>query len=286
LEEHNMTDQNNKTSVPSNDRTTSWRLLLRDALTTPGAMHEAYRRFHRYSLRNQLLAMAQCQARGITPGPLATLQQWRALGRSVLRGEKALVLCMPVRRKHEAIAKSDDEPADDEPAVADVARPFFVHRARWFVLSQTDGEAYEAAELPSWNEAVALHSLGIERVAFDAMDGNAQGYSVGQRIAINPVAALPSKTLFHEVAHIILGHTAPGCVVARNVQELEAESVALLCLDALDLPGAEYCRGYVQAWATSDDLTDDVASRIMTAADAVLRAGQAPAPLDSTRLQS
>jgi hypothetical protein len=58
------------------------------------------------------------------------------------------------------------------------------------------------------------------------------------------------------------------------VQELEAESVALLCLDALGLPGAEYCRAYVQSWAATDDLTDDVASRIMTAADAMLRAGQ------------
>ncbi len=36
---------------------------------------------------------------------------------------------------------------------------------------------------------------------------------------------------------------------------------------ALGLPGAKTRRGYVQAWATSDDLGDDVAARIMRGAD-------------------
>ena len=89
----------------------------------------------------------------------------------------------------------------------------------------------------------------------------------------SPVAALPHKTLFHELGHVLLGHTAPECSVARHVQELEAESVAILCLDALDLPGSEYARGYVQHWATSDDLTDEVESRILRATDTILRAG-------------
>ena len=97
---------------PNSDRTSSWRRLLRDALTVPGLMHAAYSRFHRYSLRNQLLALAQCAARGISPGPLATYQHWQSLGRSVRRGEKAIVLCAPVVRQRAAAAESEDETGD------------------------------------------------------------------------------------------------------------------------------------------------------------------------------
>jgi len=43
------------------------------------------------------------------------------------------------------------------------------------------------------------------------MNGNAQGYaSPAKQIAINPVAALPHKTMFHELAHMVLGHTVEG----------------------------------------------------------------------------
>jgi Zn-dependent peptidase ImmA (M78 family) len=50
------------------------------------------------------------------------------------------------------------------------------------------------------------------RVEFTMMmNGNAQGYaSPAKQIAINPVAALPHKTMFHELAHMVLGHTVEG----------------------------------------------------------------------------
>ena len=34
----------------------------------------------------------------------------------------------------------------------------------------------------------------------------------------------------------------------RNLEECEAESVALLCCAALDLPGVDEARGYIQRW--------------------------------------
>ena len=50
----------------------SWAALLDEAVRKPGFIHEAYSRFHNYSLGNQLLALFQCFERGIQPGPLAT----------------------------------------------------------------------------------------------------------------------------------------------------------------------------------------------------------------------
>ena len=73
--------------------------LLETAINEPGLISSAYGAFHNYSLGNQLLALAQCMARGITPGPIATFQGWKEKGRWVRKGEKALTLCRPVTVK-------------------------------------------------------------------------------------------------------------------------------------------------------------------------------------------
>ena len=73
--------------------------LLRSAVAEPGTLSTAYQQFHSYSLGNQLLAMFQCHARGLKPGPMATFPRWRELGRHVRKGEKALTLCMPITLK-------------------------------------------------------------------------------------------------------------------------------------------------------------------------------------------
>ena len=72
--------------------------LLQSAVHEPGTLSQAYRQFHNYSLGNQLLALSQCHDRGIPPGPLNTFPGWKALGRHVRKGEKALTLCMPIQR--------------------------------------------------------------------------------------------------------------------------------------------------------------------------------------------
>jgi hypothetical protein len=55
--------------------------LLRQAVTEPGIISSAYRQFRSYSIGNQLLALVQCQTRGLQPGPIATFQRWKELGR-------------------------------------------------------------------------------------------------------------------------------------------------------------------------------------------------------------
>jgi hypothetical protein len=59
------------------------------------------------------------------------------------------------------------------------------------------------------------------------------------------------------------------------LREVEAEAVALLCCDALNLPGTEYCRGYIQHWnRESRPIPEKSAQRILRVADQVLKAGQ------------
>ena len=239
--------------------------LLQTAVTDPGTISRAYQSFHNYSLGNQLLAWAQCLERGITPGPLATYPRWKELGRQVRKGQKALTLCMPVTKKR----KTDD--GDDEPFT------WFMYTKRWFVFSQTDGDPLPEAEIPAWDLNAALVALNVESVPFDLMEGNVMGFARKRTIAINPVNPQPHKTRFHELAHVLLGHTAEGVqadseITPRNLRECEAESVALLCCAALDLPGVDECRGYIQSW-WKNDIPERSAQCVLKVADQILKAG-------------
>jgi len=216
--------------------------LLQRAVSEPGIVSTAYRQFHTYSIGNQLLAWSQCLQRGLQPGPLSTFMGWKEKGRHVRKGEKALVLCQPVTVKR---TREQDDGTED----ADVFTRF-VYRPHWFVLAQTDGQELPSAPIPSWDRSRALAALNITEEPFAMLDGNIQGYAKQRTIAVSPVAAMPFKTTVHEMAHVLLGHTAEGeqadsDITPRNLRECEAEAVALLCCAALDLPGVEFSRGYI-----------------------------------------
>ena len=168
-----------------------WSALLVEAVNKPGMIMKAYSASWNYSIGNQLLALVQCHLRGIQPGPINTFPKWQTLGRVVKRGERALTLCMPITRKRR------DEDSDDEHTFTS-----FVHRARWFVVSQTIGNELGPVTIPEWDAEQALAALSIERIPFDKTDGNVQGFARDRQVAINPVAQLPHKTLFHEMAHL------------------------------------------------------------------------------------
>jgi len=257
--------------------TKSFADLLQSAVSEPGIMSQAYQQFHTYSLGNQLLAMFQCHERNIVPGPINTFPGWKSLGRHVKKGERAIMLCMPItiKRKGAADAADTDRDDPDEPEVY----THFVYKSRWFVLSQTEGQELPEPEIPAWDRDRALVGLDVTEIPFEHVDGNTLGFARERSIAVNPVNPLPHKTRFHELAHVLLGHTSAGVqtdseVTPRNLRECEAESVALLCCAALDLPGVAECRGYVQNWwGQGHEIPERSAQRILKAADQILKAG-------------
>ena len=223
--------------------------------------------------------MMQCHQRGIEPDPMATYIRWQELGRHVKRGEKALTLCMPVtiKRKTETTDADSADGADSDSATF----TRFVYKPRWFVLSQTEGEPVAEPAIPSWEADRALAALDVEQIPFESTDGNCLGYARQRAIAINPVNPLPHKTRFHELAHVLLGHTAEGVqadgeLTPRNLRECEAEAVALVCCAALELPGVAECRGYIQSWWRQGcEIPERSAQRVLKVADQILKAGQA-----------
>jgi hypothetical protein len=245
--------------------------LLESAVTEPGILSSAYRQFHSYSLGNQLLAWSQCLARGLQPGPLATFMGWKEKGRHVRKGEKAITLCRPVTVKRTTRADDGTEEA--------LAATWFVYKPYWFVFAQTDGQPLPEPSIPTWDKDRALNALQVQEIAFDSFEGNCLGFARQRSIAINPINPLPHKTRFHELAHVLLGHTSEGEqadseLTPRSLRECEAEAVALLCLAALDLPGVECCRGYIQSWwGQGNPIPERSAQRVLKAADQILKAG-------------
>ena len=249
--------------------------LLRSAVEEPGTLSSAYQQFHNCSLGNQLLAMFQCHRRGLKPGPMATFPRWKELGRHVRKGEKALTLCMPITLKRRNDADADTDGADSEGATF----TRFVYKSRWFVLSQTEGAELPEPSVPQWDAGQALTALGVAQVPFDSTDGNVMGYAKERAIALNPLNPLPHKTRFHELAHVLLGHTTQGTqsdgeATPRNLRECEAEAVALLCCAALNLPGRDECHGYIQTWwGQGNAIPEKSAQHVLKVADQILKAG-------------
>jgi antirestriction protein ArdC len=216
--------------------------------------------------------LGQCHARGIALGPIATFPRWKGLGRYVRKGEKAIELCQPVTCKR-TIENTETGEQDE----ATLTR--FVYRRNWFVLAQTDGQPYAPPAVPGWDQTRALAALEITETPFELADGNCQGYARARSIAVSPIAALPFKTTIHEIAHIVLGHTAEGELqdderTPRNLREVEAEATALLICAALNQPGVDCCRGYIQHWYDGHEIPEANARRILKAADQILRAGR------------
>ena len=220
-----------------------------------------------------MAAAFQCAARGIELGPIASYKAWTEKGRQVKKGEKAIALCMPITKKFEKENKDTGEPEQH-------CFSRFIWKNNWFVLGQTEGEDY-ANEVftPEWNKETALQNLEITEGSFDYPDGNCQGYASGTSIAINPLAEYPHKTRFHELAHVVLGHTLEHTMsdtdtTPRDIREVEAESVAYILCNLLKLPGLEESRGYVQHWLSSGSINEKSAQKIFSAADKILKAGQ------------
>ena len=205
------------------------------------------RRFHNYSFANILLIRAQVPEATRVAG----FQAWKALGRTVRRGEHAIWILAPLTRR--LAAEEEDDPAEK-------VRVIMGFRAvSVFDVSQTDGEPL--AELPchrlSGDDPTGsydrlrrfAHGLGYT-VEEDYLPGEMNGdcnFALRRlRIEVRNDELQQAKSLAHELGHVLLHDGFPG---SRELAELEAESVAYLVCDGLGLDSSSYSFGYVANWA-------------------------------------
>lgn len=209
------------------------------------------RRFHNYSFANILLIRAQVPEATRVAG----FQAWKALGRTVRRGEHAIWILAPLTRR--LAAEEEDDPAEK-------VRVIMGFRAvSVFDVSQTDGEPL--AELPchrlSGDDPTGsydrlrrfAHGLGYT-VEEDYLPGEMNGdcnFALRRlRIEVRNDELQQAKSLAHELGHVLLHDGFPG---SRELAELEAESVAYLVCDGLGVDSSSYSFGYVANWAGGGD---------------------------------
>lgn len=247
----------------------NYRQMYEFVLKGEGKILGAYSRFYQYSFANQMYAMFQMMARGIEISPLATFKKWQSLGRAVRKGEKAIEMCVPR-------TWTKEENGEEKEGL------YFVFLRKWFAMSQTDGEAVEFPEV-AFDFDLALKNLGITKVPFERLDGNCQGYASKRDgkpvIAINPMADLPDKTFFHEVAHCLLHLEGDAEFIdsktTGSLKEVEADSVALCCSIALGLEkNIPYAVGYIHHWRKDNEVPVESIKKIFRATDKILKAGK------------
>jgi len=145
----------------------------------------------------------------------------------------------------------------------------------------------------NWSKRQALSRLGITQIKFDpppeaGTPENFHGYSQdSKRFAISPMTPFPGAAGFHEMAHVMLGHTErtwlkyrPG---AREefLNEMEACAVAIICLRELGHRESgiqaqrEHYLAHRRTWAEKEGpLPADFKTKVNAVARQILEAGR------------
>jgi antirestriction protein ArdC len=220
-------------------------------------------RFHRYSLHNVCLIIAQRP----TATRVAGFHSWRSLGRFVRKGEKGIAIMAPI------VARRRDDAGEDEPRTIVGFRAAYV-----FDVEQTDGAPLPQPaavggdpgdNIASLKAAIASRNILLEYA--DHLDG-ALGLSCGGRIIVlnglNPASEF--AVLAHEYAHEVL-HRDADRRRSRDARELEAEAVAFVVGQAIGLEVADAARDYIHLYNGDNEALTESLERIQRTASLILQ---------------
>jgi hypothetical protein len=208
--------------------------------------------FHRYSFGNVVLIASQCPH----ASQVAGFGTWRALGRTVRRGQHAIWILAPLRRR-----SADDQIDDLRHGRSRSSGTVGFRPVAVFDISQTQGVAPPAVVhrltgsggsdvFPVLCSIAGAFGYAVEDATLDGISNGECDFD--RRVIRVEVANSPlqrTKTLVHEIAHARLHEHEED----RALAELEAESVAFVVCRAIGLDTAAYSFGYVASWAGSGD---------------------------------
>jgi antirestriction protein ArdC len=239
-------------------------------------------RFRSRSFANTLLIFAQHQdafeqGRVSEPFPsyVAGYEQWKTLGRHVVKGQTGYMIYAPVTARFASTNPTNPDlwrqlDRREKPRPGEVVRSKMVNVKPAYVydVSQTSGEPVPerprprllAGEAPAglW-EGLAVqvreHGFTLADASDAAVLHGANGVTdflartVQVRADMDDAARV--KTLAHELAHIELGHEdRRPAGLHRGIGEVEAESVALMVCASFGLDSTDYTVPYVASWSS------------------------------------
>lgn len=265
------------------------RVMLENAFdSTPESAVGLFLTRSLYSARNTLVLLHQMMARGVQPTSCYSMTQWRTFfgnDTRIKKGERAYSIIMPTNSAQKK-GNKPMVPVDEDHLI-------FRARAVAYTQSQTTAE-HKITPLPplkGFDYKMAADTFGIKMLAWDIAVGtdtnvshrSCAGFSEGKSMTINMDAEDKEGVFFHEIAHIVLGHTGnmdpQGLELTESEQEMEAESTAILCKKFLGLTNISDNVKYVREWQ-SGNLTVEMYFRIARATQKILDAGRTDPALD------
>ena len=269
-------------------------------------------RLHRYSANNVWLIVSQHAAafeQGLvdTPWPsyVAGFNTWKALDRSVPKGQHGYQILAPNRRAArvatDAGGHSRTLGADESPSAGEsletrrVLKGFRIEHV--FAAEQTAGRPLPEPPKPRVLDGQAPDGLWdniagqvtdrgyVVRLVASADDiGGANGRTTWDSRLVEVRSDMDetarTKSLLHELGHVLLHDPAAlaGRVhPSRALMEVEAESVAFIVADCHGMVTGDYTFPYVTAWAGQGGVkaVRATASRVASAAKSIIEASTA-----------
>ncbi len=231
-------------------------------------------RFHNYSYNNSLLIHLQNPEASYVAG----YNTWKTLGRQVKKGEKGITIISPCPHTKTTYVDAID------PDTLQVKRDFNgdpikekkeitytgFKTSTVFDVSQTDGkELPKLAEelkgdVPNYMEAMeAVKAVAGVPVKFGEWNDERKGYydTANKEIVIKAgmSEAQTLKTAVHELTHSVL-HSDKDHMKDPRTMEVEAESVAFIACQHLNLDTSDYSFEYLASWSSDKELPELKAS--------------------------
>jgi antirestriction protein ArdC len=236
-------------------------------------MLETAGRFHNYSAGNVFLIMLQAP----DATRVAGYRTWQGLGRQVCKGERGIRILAPCRYSY---TTTDDDGTEHK---HQAIRGFTTVSV--FDVAQTEGdpvpdvrphllEGDAAAGLwDALGAQVVAQGYALERGDCFGANGRTDHATRTVRVRGDVSDAQATKTLAHELAHVLLHPSTAEYFRCRGRCEVEAESVAFLVCRSVGLDTAAYAFPYLAHWANGDArVVQDTAERVIRAARAILAA--------------
>ncbi len=191
---------------------------------------------------------------------VAGYKRWQELGRQVKKGEKGIAILVPHRRRLRREQDESEERGEDEAQRGSTTVSSF-GVGKVFDVSQTEGEPLPEPPSPEMVDGasdmamrlyadlldyIELHGVTAGREDTEPANGYYQPFTRHVGIGHHIDGDQATKTLTHEMAHMVSGHL-PG--IERRDAETVAESASFVVLTHYGIDSSDYTFPYVAAWS-------------------------------------
>ena len=279
--------------IPEHFDKIDWASYLNLVVSQSDDFSKGFKELNNYSLRNQIILAGQMRRRNIPLSKVMSKQKWKEKGFSIKKGELPLNVIVPIKiTARKTINGKKIGPVNVSPS----SHPRFFEEKINFIIAgiafaksqtnATEKDVITIKKIPNYDPQLTLDKFKmkispwkeaqkemkdneIKEFTFDTIEG----FSWDDTFSINPIAKNKLSTFFHEIGHVLLGHNHERKFLPNSKAELEAESVAMICLYSLGIKGVKDSEKYIREWYKGKTYPKESARIVVNVAGKILRSG-------------